>query len=150
MTGTKEILDRFVCFGPLVLISDEEAYRRPERPSLEDSAENFDPIGFLPRCRHGALTRTAPIELLLDVFFREREIWPHAIDEHADPLPMALSKRRDANDAPQGITSHSYSSDSNLLNSSQNPGNDFVTQRGFLMPIPSTRKPASAKHIAIR
>ena len=97
---------RVVVLRPRVLIAHEHADRHPRGLAFKHARHDLGAIAFLALRSHGALPRTTPRELGLEVRFRERQTRGNAIDDDAERLPVRFTERREAEDLAEGVAGH--------------------------------------------
>ncbi len=97
-----------VILRALVHIVDQQA-DRGARGALdavglrEDAGDDADLIRLLPLGGELRLPRTAAIEIVLDLFDRQRDQGRAAIHHAADGRPMALAESGETEEVPEGI-----------------------------------------------
>ena len=91
--GPKAILDLRVVAAALVDVLDEQPDGRARRAPLEHARQDLDLIGLLPLRDVPRSARAPPIEILLDVAFRQRR-GPAGSRRRRSPSPARGSRRR--------------------------------------------------------
>ncbi len=112
MTRTEFVADLRVVLGALVDILDKQRDRRAGRDLrrhafiLEDAGQDLHRVRFLALGDEFRLSRTAAIQVALDVSLGECNAGWTAIDHAADRRPMALAKGRDPKQMAETVVRH--------------------------------------------
>src|SRR6185295_20089543 len=106
VAGTKRILDLRVVAALLIDVLDEQADRRARRDAFEDAGENLDLIGLLPLRDVARATGSTPVEILLNVGFRQLEAGRATVDDAAHRGPMAFAEGRDREQHSVSVACH--------------------------------------------
>src|SRR5436309_992920 len=109
VTGAEGVGERAVVPAPLVFVSDDKTDRRARGPALENAREDLDAVGLLALRDVAGAAGLAPVELSLDVAFRELEPGRTAVHDAAVRGPVALAKRSHAIQQAEGVAGHGKS-----------------------------------------
>src|SRR2546422_5712361 len=109
VTGAEGVGERAVVPAPLVFVSDDKTDRRARGPALENAREDLDAVGLLALRDVAGAAGLAPVELSLDVAFRELEPGRTAVHDAAIRGPVALAKRSHAIQQAEGVAGHGKS-----------------------------------------
>lgn len=102
MTGPRIQIHRLVSVvsRPLVLVQHAQPDRRAQSDAELRARLDLDPVLLVARRRDGALARTPPRQLGLDVEFGESHAWWAAIDDTADgaTVRFAVAEAREVSE----------------------------------------------------
>ena len=91
MRGAEFLAHFGIRLGAGVGIGDEQGNRRAERTAFVNAGDDADGVGLLALGGQFALARAAAVEVGLNVGHAERQVGRAAVDDDADPAPMALA-----------------------------------------------------------
>ena len=109
MGGPKGHLHLLVIAGPLVLVAHHHGDRGSQGDPIEQTAEDFNLVGFLARGGDFALTRFAAIQFGLDGIEVEVEPWRAAIDDHPHTAPVGFPEGADLKELAEAAAHHMVS-----------------------------------------
>src|SRR2546423_6202536 len=106
MTGTKAVLDLLVVARACIRVLNENADGRAGRDTLKHTRQDSDLVALTALTHEVRRPRPAPIDIRLQVGFRERHARRTAVDDAAHSRAVALAKRRDCEQLAYGVTGH--------------------------------------------
>ena len=80
-----------VIFGMLILVSYQHGNRSACGPSLEHAGKNLHGITLTSLGCKTALSRFSPVQVPLNIFFRQRQTGGTTVHYHTDAGPVGLS-----------------------------------------------------------
>src|SRR5207249_7173307 len=114
VAGTKLVLDLGIVLGALVGVFDQQRDRRSRRHLHtglgmgHHAGQDFDRIRFLALGGEARLSRTAAVEIVLNVLIGQRDQRRAAVDHAADRDPVALAEGRDPEQMAEGVVGHAW------------------------------------------
>jgi len=94
MAGTRHVRQRLVVSRPTIHVLDQKGNRRTQGQPVLDARYDLHAVDFLPWRGQGALPRSAPIQLHLEVFLAQSQLGGTAIHDPADEWPVRFPERR--------------------------------------------------------
>jgi len=90
----------------LIHVLDEQTDRRAGRPPFEHAGENAHAVRFLALAGVPRGSGAPPLELDLNVLFRQLKPRRATVDDRAERGPMALAEGRDSKEYAECVTGH--------------------------------------------
>lgn len=87
----------------VVGVAHEKADGCPSGLAFEDTAEQFHTVGLLARGGQVALSRTAPVEFVLDEVHIDFDAGGHAVNHASHPWSMAFAEGGQPEDVAKGV-----------------------------------------------
>ena len=104
MRWAKFVCHLHVVLRPSVLVAHEDRDRRAKRFAFENAGDNFAPVLLLSLRRDFALAGTTPIQLTLDIRFRDVDLWRTTVNYDTNSAAVRFTKCRDAKKLAEGIS----------------------------------------------
>ena len=112
MARAKLVLDLGIVLGALIGVLDQQRDRRSRRHlhaglgMRHHAGQDFDRVRLLALGGEARLSRTAAIQIVLDVLIGQRDQRRAAIDHAADRDPVAFAEGRDPEQVAEGVVGH--------------------------------------------
>ena len=106
VAGAEGLRDLAVVLAALVGVADQQADRRAGGLALVHAREDLDLVLFLALRDVAAGAGAAPIEVGLDVGFRQLHAGRAAVDHAADRRPVRLAEVGDREERAEGVAAH--------------------------------------------
>src|SRR5690606_41849328 len=90
----------------LVFVPHQEAVLLTPPATFGPPRSDFDSVGLLPLARVPRRAGTAPVDIRLQVAFREREPRRTPVDDRTERGPVTLAERRDCEQDTESVAGH--------------------------------------------